>query len=177
MTRARTALVLVDLQRWIVDMPWQPTRGDVVSDVCGRLREHFASTGSATVVLVRYVRADGADGGVDAAPNRLVPGLEPRTGEHLVTKNGLDAFEGTDLHDRLLREGVTQVVIAGLSTAHGVAATAATALRLGYEVVVVSDATASVDEAQHREALDRLTALGARTGPVADLVAAKVGGS
>ncbi|NBM15805.1 cysteine hydrolase family protein [Streptomyces sp. GC420] len=177
MTRARTALVLVDLQRWIVDMPWQPTGGDVVIDACGKLREHFASTGSSTVVLVRYVRADGADGGIDAAPNQLVPGLEPRTGETLVTKHGLDAFEGTDLHDRLRREGVTQVVVAGLSTAHGVAATAATALRLGYEVVVVSDATASVDEAQHREALDRLTALGARTGLVSDLVAAKVSGN
>ncbi|MFF3408997.1 cysteine hydrolase family protein [Streptomyces sp. NPDC002742] len=177
MTRAHTALVLVDLQRWIVDMPWQPAGGDVVSDACERLREHFASTGSSTVVLVRYVRADGADGGVDAAPNQLVPGLEPRAGESLVTKHGLDAFEGTDLHDRLSGEGVTQVVIAGLSTAHGVAATAATALRLGYEVVVVSDATASVDEAQHREALDRLTALGARTGLVSDFVAATVGGS
>ncbi|GGK77206.1 cysteine hydrolase family protein [Streptomyces flaveus] len=178
MTRARTALVLIDLQRWIVDMPWQPAGGDVVVDACGRLREHFATnTGSPTVVLVRYVREDGADGGIGAAPNRLVPGLEPRTGEHLVTKHGLDAFEGTDLHDHLDREGVTEVVVAGLSTAHGVAATAATALRLGYEVTVVSDATASVDEAQHREALDRLTALGARTGLVADLVTAKVSGN
>ena len=177
MTRARTALVLIDLQRWIVDMPWQPAGGDVVVDACGRLREHFANTGSSTVVLVRYVREDGADGGTGAAPNQLVPGLEPRTGEHLVTKHGLDAFEGTGLHDHLNREGVTEVVVAGLSTAHGVAATAATALRLGYGVVVVSDATASVDEAQHRAALDRLTTSGARTGLVADLVAAEVSGN
>ncbi|MEV0220617.1 cysteine hydrolase [Streptomyces sp. NPDC050704] len=185
MTRARTALVLIDLQRWIVDMPWQPVGGDVVADTCGRLREHFtdsdsgsrseSGSGSSIVVLVRYVREDGADGGVSAAPNQLVPGFEPRAGEHLVTKHGLDAFEGTDLHDRLNREGVTELVVAGLSTAHGVAATAATALRLGYGVVVVSDATAGADEAQHREALDRLIALGARTGLVADLVAAKAG--
>ncbi|MFG2947432.1 cysteine hydrolase family protein [Streptomyces adustus] len=173
MTRARTALVLVDLQRWIVDMPWQPIGGEAVTEACARLREHFADTGSSTVVLVRYVRADGADGGVGAAANLLVPGLEPRDGEQLVTKHGLDAFEGTDLHDRLRGAGVTDVVIAGLSTAHGVAATAATAVRLGYGVVVVSDATASVDEAQHREALDRLTALGARTGRVSDFVPAR----
>jgi nicotinamidase-related amidase len=177
MTRARTALVLVDLQRWIVDMPWQPLGGDVVADACTRLREHFANTGSSPVVFVRYVREDGSDGGISAAPNQLISGFEPRTGEHLVTKHGLDAFEGTDLHDRLRGEGVTEVVVAGLSTAHGVASTAATALRLGYGVVVVSDATASVDEAQHREALDRLTALGAGTTVVADLVTAKGSGN
>ncbi|MEU3840455.1 cysteine hydrolase [Streptomyces sp. NPDC028635] len=177
MTRARTALVLIDLQRWIVDMPWQPISGDAVADACGRLREHAADTGSSTVVLVRYVRADGADGGVGAAPNQLVPACAPRAGDHVVTKNGLDAFEGTDLDGILRREGVTEVVVAGLSTAHGVAATAATAVRLGYDVVVVSDATASVSEAQHREALDRLAASGARTTLLADLPAAQAAGS
>ncbi|MFI1418392.1 cysteine hydrolase family protein [Streptomyces sp. NPDC020731] len=163
MSDARTALVLVDLQRWIVDMAWGPVGGEVVVEACGRLRDHFS-----TVVLVRYVRA----GGPDAAPDQLVPGCTPRPGDHLVTKHGLDAFEDTGLDDVLHRERVTEVVVAGLSTAHGVAATAGTALRPGYGVVVVEDATASPDEAQHRAALDRLTALGARTARVADLTAA-----
>ncbi|MEU5519208.1 isochorismatase family cysteine hydrolase [Streptomyces sp. NPDC047860] len=176
MTHARTALVLIDLQRWIVDMPWRPVGGDTVVEACGRLRDHFTDQDASTVVLVRYVRADGADGGVSAAPNQLVPGCAPRAGDHLVTKNGLDAFEGTELADVLRREQVTEVVIAGLSTAHGVASTTATALRLGYDVVVAEDATASVDEAQHREAVDRLTALGARTARVADLTAARAAG-
>jgi nicotinamidase-related amidase len=169
MAGARTALVPVDLQRWIVGMPWRPAGGDLVAAACVRLRAHFADTGSPTV-LVRYVRADGTDGGVDAVANRFVPESAPRAGDHVVTKHGLDAFEDTDLHGILRREGITEVVTAGLSTAHGVAATAATALRLGHEVVVVSDATASVDDTQHREAPDRLTALGARTARVAELL-------
>ncbi|MDI9886793.1 isochorismatase family cysteine hydrolase [Streptomyces sp. HNM0645] len=177
MTRVHTALVLIDLQRWIVDRPWQPVSGDAVADACARLREHFEAADSASVVLVRYVRADGADGGLAAAPNQLVPGLAARAGEHVVTKHGLDAFEDTDLHDHLRQTGVTKIVLAGLTTAHGVASTAATALRLGYEVVVVSDATASETDAQHREALDRMTAAGARTGLVGSLVTAEaVGG-
>ncbi|MFS4092715.1 cysteine hydrolase family protein [Streptomyces sp. AF1A] len=177
MTRARTALVLIDLQRWIVDMAWQPIGGDAVVDACARLRDHFAHTRSETVVLVRYARADGADGGIGAAPNQLVPACAPRPGDHVVTKHGLDAFEDTELHDVLRRAEVTEVVVAGLSTAHGVASTAATAVRLGYGVVVVSDATASVSEAEHRAALDRLTALGARTAAVADLLAAQAAGN
>ncbi len=158
-------------------MPWRPIGGDAVVEACGRLRDHFSDSGSSTVVLVRYVRADGADGGTGAAPNQLVPGCEARPGDHLVTKHGLDAFEDTELDGILRREEVTEVVVAGLSTAHGVAATSATALRLGYGVVVVTDATASVDEAQHREALDRLTALGARTAHVADLLAVRAAGN
>lgn len=157
-------------------MPWRPVGGDSVVEACRKLRDHFTDDGDSTVVLVRYVRADGADGGVSATPNQLVPGCAPRDGDHLVTKNGLDAFEGTELAALLGRERVTELVVAGLSTAHGVAATAATALRLGYRVVVAEDATASVDEAQHREALDRLTALGARTARIADLTAARAAG-
>ncbi|MBN0044349.1 cysteine hydrolase [Streptomyces actuosus] len=175
MTRAHTALVLIDLQRWIVDMPWQPVDGATVADACGRLREHFAHDTDATVVLVRYVREDGADGGAGAAPNQLVPACAPHPGDHLVTKHGLDAFEGTSLQELLRGEGVTSVVVAGLSTAHGVAATAATAVRLGYDTAVVTDATASQSQAQHQEALDRLVALGARPVLVADLVPAQAG--
>ncbi|MFJ7904341.1 cysteine hydrolase family protein [Streptomyces sp. NPDC096198] len=177
MTRAHTALVLIDLQRWIVDRPWQPVSGAAVADACVRLREHFTAADSAAVVLVRYVRADGTDGGLTAAPNHLVPALAARAGEHVVTKNGLDAFEDTGLHDHLRQTGVTKIVLAGLTTAHGVASTATTALRLGYEVTVVPDATASESDAQHREALDRMAALGAHTRPVDSLVTSEAVGS
>lgn len=158
-------------------MPWEPLAGGVVVDACAELREHFAKADSSAVVLVRYVRADGADGGVDAAPNRLVPGLEPGTVDHLVTKNGLDAFHGTDFDDYLRGSGVTKLVLAGLSTAHGVAATAATAVALGYEVAVASDATASVSRAEHHTALERLAALGVRIGRVEELLRERVTGS
>ncbi|MFD7442869.1 cysteine hydrolase family protein [Streptomyces sp. NPDC059909] len=177
MTSARTALVLIDLQQWIVDMPWEPVAGGVVVDACRELRDRFTNAGSSDVVLVRYVRADGADGGVGAAPNRLVPGLEPRADDHLVTKNGLDAFEGTGLDDHLRGSGVTRLVLAGLSTAHGVAATAATAKALGYDVAVAADATASRSQGEHRAALEQLAGLGVRIGRVEDLLPEPVTGS
>lgn len=87
-----------------------------------------------------------------------------------MVKHGLDAFEGTGLHERLRRAAIMEVVLAGLATAYGVEATAATAVRLGYEVTVVSDASASESDAQHHEALDRLVALGVRVRTVDSLV-------
>ncbi|MGI8648291.1 MAG: hypothetical protein DLM55_04485 [Acidimicrobiales bacterium] len=80
-----TALVLVDLQHWIVAMPWAPIGGIGVVEACIRLRDGFAEA-EAPVVLVRYLRANSSDGGGAAESNRLVPALEPRPGEHLVTK-------------------------------------------------------------------------------------------
>ncbi|MBP0458775.1 cysteine hydrolase family protein [Streptomyces montanisoli] len=176
MTSAHTALVLIDLQQWIVDMPWQPAGGREVVDSCARLRDRFERAGS-PVVLVRYLRADGADGGAQAPANLLVPGIAPRDGDLLVTKNGLDAFEGTDLDERLRARQVTGIVLAGLSTAHGVAATAAAAVASGYEVTVVTDATASVSEAEHDAALHGLAGLGARTCRAQDVLPEGVTGS
>ncbi|MFI1889378.1 cysteine hydrolase family protein [Streptomyces jumonjinensis] len=176
MSGARTALILVDLQQWIVDMPWSPTTGTDVVKSCVRLRDGFAEADAHTVVLVRHLRADGRDGGAEAPANRLAPALEPRADERLVTKDGLDAFQGTDLREHLNGLAVTRLVLAGLSTAHGVAATAATAVSLGYDVLVVADATASVSEAEHSGALARLARLGVRVGLVEDALPRSVTG-
>lgn len=165
-----TALILVDLQNWIVGMSWAPRTGDDVVEACLRLRTDFATAG-APVVHVRYLREDGQDGGADAPGNQFVPDLAPAPGEHLVTKHGLDAFQGTDLAARLTALGVTSVLVAGLSTAHGVASTAATALASQYRVVVASDATASVTTHEHSAALDRLRRAGANVTAVAQILA------
>ncbi|MGI8646742.1 MAG: isochorismatase family protein, partial [Mycobacteriales bacterium] len=84
------------------------------------------------------------------------------------SKNGLDAFEDTDLTEHLSGLDVIKVVIVGISTAHGIAATAATAVALGYEVVVVFDATASVSVVEHTTALDQLAGLGVTICSVED---------
>ncbi|WP_461079660.1 hypothetical protein [Streptomyces deserti] len=47
--------------------------GHTFVDACARLREHSTDTGSSTVVLVGYDRADGTDGGIDAAPTHWSP--------------------------------------------------------------------------------------------------------
>jgi nicotinamidase-related amidase len=169
-TATRIALVLIDLQRWIVDMPWAPIGGGAVVDACVRLREGFDASGRHPVVLVRHLRADGADGGADAAANLLVPELRTGPQDRVFSKDALDAFEGTGLDGYLRELGVTGLVLAGLAAAHGVAATATTAVALGYDVVVAHDATAGVSEGDYKAALDRLAGLGVRIEPAARLI-------
>lgn len=57
----------------------------------------------------------------------------------------LSAFDGTNLHERLQQRGVTRLFVVGLATDYCVKATALDGLSLGYETIVLADATRPVD--------------------------------
>jgi nicotinamidase-related amidase len=160
---ARSVLVLMEPQERILGMSLAPIAGSAVVDAVLRLRDAF-DRAAAPVVIVRHLRGDGAD--------EVVEALEPGRGEHLVTKNGVDAFSGTRLVSDLRDLGAKSVVIAGVSTKHGVGATAAKALALGFEVTVVSDATASATVEEHQATLWRLNEDGVAVTTVAELLTA-----
>jgi nicotinamidase-related amidase len=79
------------------------------------------------------------------------PGVElkpegmPLPGETVLTKNVNSAFIGTDLEMRLRSAGVTTVVIVGLTTDHCISTTARMAANLGFQALVVADATATFE--------------------------------
>jgi len=56
------------------------------------------------------------------------------------------AFIGTDLKERLDADGIRTVVIVGLTTDHCVSTTVRMAGNLGFDVFVVSDATATFNK-------------------------------
>jgi nicotinamidase-related amidase len=149
-------------QERILDMPLAPIAGSAVIDAVVRLREAFDRV-AAPVVIVRHLRGDGAD--------EVVESLEPGRGEHLVTKTGVDAFSGTRLVSDLRDLGAKALVIAGVSTKHGVGTTAAKALALGFEVTVVADATASATVEEHEATLRRLDENGVAVATVGELLA------
>ncbi|MFF7994992.1 cysteine hydrolase family protein [Kitasatospora xanthocidica] len=155
-----TALVLVDLQHWTVERPSAPLTGAAVVRSAARLKTAFEAAGH-PVVLVRYARTDGSDGGPDAAMNRFAPEVDARPGNEVVTKYGIDAFDGTDLADRLRRLGATALVLAGITTEYGVGESARTAVALGYPTTVVEDAVTALSAPAHTAALRALRDLGA----------------
>ena len=67
----------------------------------------------------------------------------PESGEPLVKKSTASAFVGTNLEELLHSLEISSLVIAGLTTDHCVSASARSASDLGFEVIVVSDATAA----------------------------------
>lgn len=71
------------------------------------------------------------------------------------------AFTSTPLHYVLSVRSVRRLFITGVATDYCVKETALEGLRLGYEVIVLTDAVAGVDEKSSREALRELVRNGA----------------
>jgi nicotinamidase-related amidase len=154
-----TALVVIDLQQGIV------------SGTVAHVVPHAAALAKAfrgqdlPVVLVNVTgrapgRTDaGGHGGTGTLPAGwadIIDELERQPGDHLITKRRRSAFHDTGL-DTLLRDlGVTQVVLAGVSTSAGVESTARSAHDHGYHVVLATDAMADPDPDSHRHSLERV---------------------
>ena len=71
--------------------------------------------------------------------------VEPRTDEPVFDKRVNSAFIGTGLENHLRDGGIERLVIIGLTTDHCVSASTRMASDLGFDVVLVSDATATFE--------------------------------
>jgi nicotinamidase-related amidase len=163
-----TALVIIDLQHdYFADDELARCRDDLVA-ACNRLVRAAREAG-VPVVEVQTVHArdrstwalnmlDDDQGmaieGTRGA-ERLDELLEP---DHLVTKTRDSAFHGTDLDGWLRERSVARLVLAGVSTESCIAATATDAYAHDLRVVLVEDATASVEKRLHDQTLERLHA-------------------
>ena len=86
----------------------------------------------------------------------LVVAVAPAQGEHVLLKDAYSAFEATEVSKVLAGLGVEKVLVAGAATEMCVFQTALDAQRAGFDVAVRGDASASVDAANERIALDYL---------------------
>lgn len=180
---AKTALVLVDLQRGVVGLPVAPhPAGEVVANAT-RLASAFREA-VAPVILVRVSfsadRGDALATLVDDAPPRrepqpgfdeIVDGLrEP--GDLVVTKRQWGAFHGTDLDLHLRRRGIDTVVLGGIATNMGVESTARPAHEHGYNVVLAEDATSALSAEDHGFAFTRIFPRLGRVASTDEVIAA-----
>jgi nicotinamidase-related amidase len=156
------ALVVIDLQKGIVGRQTAPHTADAVVQRAAHLAAAFRRRGL-PVVLVNVT--GGAPGRTQvtrpqAAPpsdwTELVDALGAQPDDHRVTKQRWGAFYGTDLDAYLRGRGVTQVVLAGISTSAGVESTARAAHEHGYNVVLATDAMTDTDADAHRNSVERI---------------------
>jgi gluconolactonase len=104
-----------------------------------------------------------------AAP---VKGLEPRKGDFVVEKTRMNAFHGTNLENLLRGLGVETVVISGAWTNFSVEHTARHAADAGYNAIVVTDGTSTIDGDWQNAGLNYALANIAERVPTKDVVAA-----
>lgn len=157
----KTALILVDLQKGIVGRATVHPAAEII-ERAAELAEAFRAH-DLPVVLVRVTggapgrnEGPGQQGTPPADWAELVPELNQRDSDIVVTKQTWGAFYGTDLDMQLRRRGITQVVVGGIATAIGVEATARSAQERGYHVTVATDAVTDLDAETHRNAVERI---------------------
>lgn len=151
-----TALVAIDLQHSNVARQLAP---HAAADVVRRNAELAAALRAAggTVVWVRVdvtallsLPADKSLGRPAGSPppgpeaSELVPEIDRRGGDLVVTKRNWSAFYGTDLDLHLRRRGIRTLLLSGIATNFGVESTARSAFDIGYELVFVEDAMSSI---------------------------------
>ena len=181
-----TALVLIDLQRGVVSRNTAPRSAAEVVRGCSRLVEAARPLGVLVVkVRVSFApdRANAPHQDVDegypppppAGWDELVEEMRPTAGEVVVTKRQWGAFYGTNLDLELRRRGRTTLVLGGIATNFGVESTARDAWERNYQLLLVEDAMAALDEEAHRFAVTRIFPRLGRVCTVADVLAAWAG--
>ena len=163
-----TALVLIDLQKGIVNRPLAPHAGPSVVAHAVRLAKRFRVAHAPVVLVNVNFSADGGDAlrpEVDQPTSLkdlppdwmdLVPELDVQPGDFQVTKRQWGAFYGTELDLQLRRRGIRKIVLAGIATNIGVESTARNAHELGYSLVLAEDAMTSRSAEMHAFAIGQI---------------------
>ena len=174
----RSALIIQDLQNDVIieggafadsGAPAHATAQNVVANVAELARRCRAA--GVPVIHVWYIVEPGATGLRQNAPlfqgvkeaNALVrgswgaapaDGLEPKDGDHIVEKMRMNAFYETRLDILLRGLGVDTIVVSGAWTNMSIEHTSRHGADAGYEVVVPSDGTSTVDDEWQHAALN-----------------------
>lgn len=171
----KTALILIDLQKGIVALPTITPATEVVqhaSALAAAFRHNHLP-----VVLVNAVgRPSGRTEEVRANwkfPDgwaELVPELNQQPDDLTVTKRTWGAFTNTGLEEFLKKLGVTQVVVAGISTSVGVESTARHAYELGFNVTFAVDAMTDRNSDAHTNSILRIFPRLGETGTTGEII-------
>ena len=138
-------LLPIDMQQAFDEPKWPRRWNDRVDENGLALLRKWRESGRPII----HVRHDSIVEGSTLHPlspgNRHRPGFEPQDAEPLVTKSVNSAFIGTDLDLRLRRLGARHVVAFGISTDMCVSTTIRTGANMGWDMVLVADASDCFD--------------------------------
>lgn len=172
----KTALVVLDLQEGIRALA-QGSAADIVFRAAGTLtaafRQHKLPVILVNVDAAAPGRTEGQRRPLSFPPEamKFVAELNQQPSDIAITKKSWGAFPTTDIEKRLRALGVTQVVLAGISTTSAVESTARQAYEAGFNVTVALDAMMDMNPEAHAAAVKFTFPRLGETGTAADIIA------
>lgn len=157
-----TALLVVDVQRGVVDWSDPACEGD---RVLARIDELLARARASETPVIYIQHDSGAGGRLEAGTPawEIHPAIAPTAEELIIGKRASDSFFETPLDSELKQRGIRHLVVTGCRTQFCVDTTCRQAVSLGYDVTLAKDAhtTMSTERlsaaeiiAHHNETLD-----------------------
>lgn len=143
-----TALVLIDTQLGLQETAYYGTERNnpEAEENCGRLLQFFREK----QLPVFHVKHNSTEIDSPLYPNKMGnefhPAVQPLINEPVFEKTVNSAFIGTNLEVSLKAQNITDLVIAGLTIEHCISTSVRMASNLGFNVILVSDATAAFDK-------------------------------
>ena len=163
--KAKTGLVVIDLQKGIASFPAAPHDTKTVVSNAAKLADAFRRN-RMPVLLVRVISSEverlspisDAQFQSRGSPARdwseFMPEMEPEENDIVITKKQWGAFYGTDLDLQLRRRKLDTIVLCGIATNYGVESTARFAYEYGYQQIFAEDAMASMTAEMHSAAIN-----------------------
>jgi nicotinamidase-related amidase len=140
------ALLLIDVQKGFDEPSWGKRNN---LDAEQKIFELLSAWRKKSWPVI-HVQHCSTEAGSSLAPDHLGCEFKDETkpigGEEQFKKNVNSAFIGTGLEDHLREQDIKQLVIVGLTTDHCVSTSTRMAGNLGFDVTLVSDATATFDK-------------------------------
>ena len=142
---SNAALVLIDVQKAFEDPSWGPRNNPGAEDQIAILLAAWRARAAPVVHGYHDSQMPGSTLAPGSAGNAPKDVARPEPGEPVYRKVVNSAFIGTSLEADLRQAAIDTVVIVGLTTNHCASTTARMAGNLGFQTIVVSDATATFD--------------------------------
>jgi nicotinamidase-related amidase len=140
-----TALLLIDVQRGFDAPGWGRRNNPHLEERIGELLASFRVTGR-PVFHAKHMSTKPTSPLFPGNPgNAFKDEALPRGRERVIEKRVHSCFIGTPLEEELGHAGCETLVLAGMTTNHCVSTTARMAANIGFQVILVSDATATFD--------------------------------
>jgi len=138
-------LILIDVQKGFDDPVWGRRNNPDAETNMASLLHAWRQTERPIIHIQHCSRNPHSVLYASAPGNEIKDLVRPQGKEPVLQKQVNSAFIGTDLEERLRRDGITTLVITGLTTNHCVETTTRMAGNLGFDTYFVSDATATFD--------------------------------